>query len=280
MSEADRALAGVAQTSLITLYVRALESQRPDALLKDEKAVALVRRSKADFAFIEALKLDEGDRTTLVLRNREFDRHASRFMAKHPGAAVVYIGCGLDARFDRVDDGRVEWYDLDTPEVIALRKQLVGGEGPRHHLLACSVFDKEWLEILGARRELPILFMAEGVLMYFDEAQVRSLVLTLLERFPGSELVFDAFSPLLVRLNNLRMRRAKVSARYRWGLKRARDLEGWEPRIRLLDEWFPFSRPEPRLARYRWVRFFPPLGKIIGIYHYQLGGILTSRDEG
>jgi O-methyltransferase involved in polyketide biosynthesis len=104
-SETRGALTGVAETSLIPLHVRAAESRRPDALLKDEKAVALVERSKADFAFIDALKLDEGDRVTLVLRNREFDRHARGFMAQHPRAAVVHIGCGLDARFDRVDDG-------------------------------------------------------------------------------------------------------------------------------------------------------------------------------
>jgi methyltransferase (TIGR00027 family) len=271
MSEADRALTGVAETSLITLYVRAVESHRPDALLKDEKAVALVERAPADFAFIDALRMDDGDRVTLILRNREFDRHARRFTALHPRACVVHIGCGLDARFDRVDDGRVEWYDLDLPDVIALRKEFVGGEGPRHHLLACSVFDEDWLDAIRSRGSLPILFMAEGVLMYFDEAQVRSLVLTLLERFPGSELVFDAFSPYLVRVSNLRMRGARVSARYHWGLKRAKDVETWGPGIRLLDEWFPFSRPEPRLASYRWVRHIPLFAKVLGVFHYQLG---------
>jgi len=58
MSEiTDQNLSGVAETLLFTLYIRAVESQRPDALLKDEKAVALVRRSLSilDAASIRAL---------------------------------------------------------------------------------------------------------------------------------------------------------------------------------------------------------------------------------
>lgn len=273
MVETRGALAGVAQTSLIPLYVRAIESLRPDALLIDPKAVALVEQSKADFAFVDALKLDEGDRVTLILRNREFDRHARRFMAQHTGATVVHIGCGLDARFERVDDGQVQWYDLDLPEVIVQRKEYVDGETQRHHLLACSVFDQGWSDMVAAEGPQPVLFMTEGVLMYFDETQVKSLVLTLLKRFPGSELVFDAFTPFLVRMNNYRLRRTAIGASYRWGLKRAKDIETWGANIRLLDEWFPFTRPEPRLARYRWIRFIPFLARVMGVFHYRLGEV-------
>jgi O-methyltransferase involved in polyketide biosynthesis len=51
MSEIDgQDLSGVAETLLITLYLRAIESQRPDALIKDEKAVALVAQMSYDFA--------------------------------------------------------------------------------------------------------------------------------------------------------------------------------------------------------------------------------------
>jgi len=275
MSKPGRTLAGVTETLLIPLYVRAIESQRPDALLKDEEAVALVERARADFAFIDALTLDEGDRVAVILRNREFDRRVRRFMAQHPRAAVVHIGCGLDARFGRVDDGQVEWYDLDLPEVIALRNELVRGEGSRYHLLAFSVFDKAWLDVVREGNSLPVLFIAEGVLMYFEEAQVRSLLLTLLDRFPGSELIFDAFSPLLVRMNNRRMRRTGIRASYQWGLRRPKDLETWGPGIRLLDEWFPLNCPEPRLRHYRWLRFVPILAKVMGIYHYRLGEAVT-----
>ena len=109
--------------------------------------------------------------------------------------------------------------------------------------------------------------------MYFEEAQIKSLVLMLRDHFPGAELVFDAFSPFLIRTNNFRFKisRAKISAHYNWGLKRGKDLEEWGDGISLLDEWFPFDCPEPRLAHMQWIRHIPLLAKVMGIFHYQFG---------
>jgi methyltransferase (TIGR00027 family) len=263
-------LSGVAETLLIPLYIRAIESQRPDALLKDDRAVALVRQMDSAFSRVKQIKMDEDDQVALVLRNREFDRYARDFLARYPEAVVVHIGCGLDSRFERVDNGQVEWYDLDLPEVIELRRKLIGGEGARYHLLSCSVLDSAWLDTVSVHRQRPFLFLAEGVLMYFTEAQVKSLFLTLRGHFPGAELVCDAFSPLLVWANNLRIARTKIGARYYWGLKRGQDVERWGDDICLLDEWFPFDRPEPRLAHVQWVRYIPPLARVMGIFHYRL----------
>jgi len=270
-----QSLSDVAETHLIPLYIRAIESQRPDALLKDEKAVALVRQMDYDFSRILA-KIDEEVQVAIVLRSREFDRYAQDFLARYPEAVVVHIGCGLDTRFERTcseqaDNGQVEWYDLDLPEVIALRRKFIGGEGARYHLLACSVLDSAWLNAVSAHRQRPFLFLAEGVLMYLTEAQVKSLVLTLKGHFPGAELVFDAFSPFFLWANNRRVARTKIGARCHWALKRGQDLERWGDGICLLDEWFPFTCPEPRLARVQWVRFIPLLVKTTGVFHYRLG---------
>ena len=263
-------LSDVAETLLMMLYIRAVESQRPDGLIKDEKAVALARQMDQDFLRNKLTKIDEETRVAIILRSREFDRHAWDFLARHPEAVVVHIGCGLDARFERVDNGRVEWYDLDLSEAIELRRKLIGGEGARYHLLACSVLDSTWLDAVSAHRQRPFLFLAEGVLMYLEEAQVRSLVLTLKEHFPGAELVFDAFSPFFVWANNRRVTCTNVGARCHWALKRGKDLERWSDGIRLLDEWFPFRSSEPRLGRARWARHIPLLAKTMGIFHYQL----------
>jgi O-methyltransferase involved in polyketide biosynthesis len=272
MSETtNQDLSGVAETLLVTLYIRAMESQRPDALLKDEKAVALVTQMSYDFDRIKQIKMDEDDKVTLILRNREFDRYVRDFLARYPEAVVVHIGCGLDSRFERVDNGKVEWYDLDLPEVIELRRKFIGDEGIRYHLLGCSAFDSTWLDAVSVHRQRPFLFLAEGVLMYFKEAQVKWLVLTLRDRFPGAELVIDAFSPFLVRANNLRLSITKFGARYHWGLKRGQELESWGDGIRLLDEWGYFDRPEPRLDHIRWMRHIPLLARVLRIYHFQLG---------
>jgi O-methyltransferase involved in polyketide biosynthesis len=277
MSETtNQGLSGVAETLLMTLYIRAMESQRPDALIKDEKAVALVTQMSYDFDRIRQVKMDDDDKVGVILRNREFDRYARDFLARHPQAVVVHIGCGLDSRFERVcseqpDNGQVEWYDLDLPEVIDLRRKFIGDEGKRYHLLAGSAFDSAWLDKVSAHRQRPFLFMAEGVLMYFEEAQVKSLVLALRDHFPGAELVFDAFSPFLIRANNLRMAISGFGVRYHWGLGRGQELESWGDGIRLLDEWGYFDRPEPRLDHIRWMRHIPLLARVMRVYHYRLG---------
>jgi O-methyltransferase involved in polyketide biosynthesis len=191
-------LSGVTETLLITLAIRAIESQRPDALIKDKRAVALVSQMDQDFLRKKLAKIEDYSQVATILRGREFDCHTQDFLARHPDAVVVHIGCGLDTRFERVcseqpDNGQVEWYDLDLPDVIELRRKLIGGEEARYHLLACSVLDSTWPDGVSAHRQRPFLFLAEGVLMYFDEAQIKSLVLTLREHFSGAELVFDAF---------------------------------------------------------------------------------------
>ncbi len=267
----ESSLTGLAKTLLMPLYIRANESLRPDALIRDEQAMALVRQLGAAPDWFQKMKVDEEDRVAVVLRNREFDRWTRDFLAQNPNAAVIHFGCGLDSRFQRVDNGQVEWYDLDLPEVIELRRKLLGGEGGRYHLLGCSALDPSWMDTVSLHLPRPFLFVAEGVLMYLEESQVKWLVLELKGRFPGAELIFDAFTPFLVWGNNLRYSRTRIGARCHWGLKNGRTVEEWAAGIRLLDEWHPFSRPEPRLGRALWVRHIPFLANVMGIFHYRLG---------
>jgi O-methyltransferase involved in polyketide biosynthesis len=269
-------LSGVAETLLLPLYVRAIESQQPDAMIKDEKAVALIERIEPDSSWMAKMMVDEDDMTSLVLRNREFDRGAVDFMDRHPQAVLVHLGCGLDSRFERVDNGRVEWYDLDLPEVIKLRQELIGGEKERYHLLAISALDPTWMDTVCVQLPRPFLFLAEGFFMYLEEAQVKSLILALRDHFPDAELIFDASSPLIVRLNNLRFARTKLGARFNWGLKHAADLEGWSDGIILLSEWYYLDHLEPRQAHHRWLRHIPPIAKASGIFQYRLGKATIS----
>jgi O-methyltransferase involved in polyketide biosynthesis len=262
-------LKGMTETLLVTLYLRAMESQRPDALVKDDNAVALVSKMNYDFNRIKLLHLSEANKLVIILRNREFDRYTRDFLTRHPNAVVVHIGCGLDSRFERVDNSQVEWYDLDFPDVIELRKDLLGDEKERYHLLACSVLDDVWLETVSAHRGRSFLFLAEGVSMYLKEVQVKSLVTMLHKNFPGAELVFDAYSPIHVWRSNLQT--SAFGFHCYWGVWHGEELESWADGIRLLDEWGYFDQPEPRLAYMQWFRPIEALFRTLRIYHFQLG---------
>lgn len=261
-------LGGVSETLLMTLYVRARESQRPDAMIKDEQAVKMVNQLACDFS---RLRMQRHDEIAVIMRMRKFDKHVSEFLIRNPDGVVVHIGCGLDTRFERVDSGQVEWFDLDMPDVMKLRQKLIKIENSRYHTLATSVFDDGWIGEVSQYKPRPFLFLAEGVFPYFEETNVKVLFLKLRECFPGSELVCDAHAPFVLWADNLQLAYAKVKARLHWSIKRGKDVEAWCEGIRLLDEWNYFEEDEPRLRAYRWARHVPAIAKSSGIFHYRLG---------
>ena len=263
-----QSLEGVSETLLMTLNARARESQRPDAMLHDDKAVEMVNKLAGDFS---RLKMQRHDEIAVIMRMRKFDQHVREFLRRNPDGVVVHIGCGLDTRFERVDNGQVEWFDLDLPEVIDLRQRLISSTNSRYHSLAASAFEDGWFEEVSRYTPRSILFVSEGVLPYFEEAQVKSLFLKLRDRFPGSELVCDAHTPFVVWADNIQLALTRVKARLHWRLKNPRDVEGWGEGICLLDEWNYYQDDEPRLQTFRWVRMIPPLAKSSGIFHYRLG---------
>ncbi len=273
----DPVLSGVAETLLIPLYNRAMESQRPDAIMKDEKAVALVTQMSYDFDQIRKIRMSEGNKIARIMLTREMDRYARDFLSRHPQAVVVHIGCGLDSRFERVDNGRVEWYDLDLPDVIGLRRKFIGDEGERYHLLGYSVLEEAWLEAVKVHSQRPFLFLAENVFVYFMEAQVKSLVLRLRDHFPGAELVFDGWTPFFVWLGNRQLSSSKFAGLLHWGFWRSQEIEGWGNAnsagagIRLLGQWGFFDQPEPRMHSFRWIAPIFLLFKPMRIFHFQLG---------
>jgi O-methyltransferase involved in polyketide biosynthesis len=267
----DPALNGVAETLLIPLYNRAMESQRPDAIMKDEKAVALVKQMSYDFDQVRKIRVFEANKVARIMLTREIDRYARDFLSRHPEAVVVHIGCGLDSRFERVDNGQVEWYDLDLPDVIGLRRKFIGDEAERYHLLGCSVLDDAWMETLKVHSQRPFLFLAENVFVYFKEAQVKTLVLRLRDHFPGAELVFDGWTPFFVWLGNRQLSSSKFAGLLHWGFWRSQAIEGWGEGVHLLGQWGFFDQPEPRMASFRWMAPIFRLFKPIRIFHFQLG---------
>jgi O-methyltransferase involved in polyketide biosynthesis len=264
-------LSGLSETYLAPLYWKAMETQRPDAMIKDEKAVALVKQMSLDFSGVRQIPMSELLQAMRIIFTREMDRYARDFLSCHPEARVVHIGCGLDSRFERVDNGQVDWYDLDLPEVIELRRKLIGDEGERHHLLGCSVLEEAWLETVKIHLPRPILFLAETVFVYFIQAQVKSLVLTLRDHFPGAELVFDGWRPFEIWLSNRYLSKSQFAGLMHWGFWHGQEIEDWGTGIHLLDDWGFFEQPEPRLNSYRWMAPLFRLFKPMRIFHYQLG---------
>jgi O-methyltransferase involved in polyketide biosynthesis len=214
---------------------------------------------------------------TVVLvcqRAKKLDAVTCAFLVEHPKGVVLHLGCGLDSRFWRVDNGQVEWYDLDMPPVIQLRRQFYADHA-RYHLIASSVTELEWVDQVAAAGR-PVLVVAEGLLMYLGGADVRRLVLRLQEAFPGCRLIADVFSWLTARSATRHPSLRQTGASIGWGIDDPHEVEGWAPGIHLLEEWYFTQDPDLdrlnlgyRLA-YRLAGAFDMVRRAHHIVYYQL----------
>ncbi len=219
------------ETLLITLCAKTIAA--PKGILEDPAAWSLLDQIEYDFS---KLHVPNGTRSTIVLRAKKIDSVVRDFLARHPDGVVLHLGCGLDTRFTRVDNGQVNWYDLDLPAVIELRAKFFE-QSARYHMLASSASDMKWIEQVQAASK-PVLVAAEGLMMYLHEADVKALIGKLRAAFPDCELVFDAFSALTARRVGANPALKKTGAVIHWGIDDPIEIESWAPGLRLKEEWF------------------------------------------
>ena len=218
-------------TLLITLYAKAEESRLPDSLLQDRYAAEAVARIDHDFS---ALRMRRDEMIGLAMRAYSLDGWVREFIAAHPGATVLHLGCGLDSRVFRVDPpADVSWFDVDYPDVIALRRALYPSR-PGYALIGSPLSDLGWLAQIPTDK--PALVVAEGLFLYLQEEEVLQLMRVVTTQFPTGEIAFDAYNRLglaLARRN--RMFRA-TGAVMRWSLENPQNLEAQVPGMRLRTE--------------------------------------------
>ena len=122
----------------------------------------------------------------------------------------------------------MQCFDVDQPNVIALRRKLYD-ERDGYRMIGSSVTDEVWLDEIPTDR--PMLMVAEGLLMYLTEPEVRTLLQRLTDRFGSGELVFDTVSPMGPRLSKV-----LTKGITKWGIRDAREIEQWNPRLRFLEQ--------------------------------------------
>ncbi|MCY1068356.1 class I SAM-dependent methyltransferase [Nannocystis sp. RBIL2] len=232
-------LSGVQETLLITLHARALESRSPDPILRDETAERLVDTIAYDFA---RLKSAQGDRFTTSVRAKQLDAWTREYLAAHPEATVLHLGCGLDSRIDRVaPPPTVRWFEVDLPDVIAVRRRLYP-EQPNVQMIGASVTDPDWLQQLPD--DSPTMVVAEGLLMYLTAAEVEDLLRRIIVRFPEGQVLFDALGSRALRAQGLHRSLRKTGARLQWGLDDPHELESHVFGLELMDEWPLVGSPD------------------------------------
>jgi O-methyltransferase involved in polyketide biosynthesis len=264
------------ETLFVPLLGKAEESRRPNPILRDPKAEEIIKTVNYDFS---KLNVPIQSRTTLAMRAKKLDDVVRAYLATAsavPSAAsplVLHLGCGLDSRVLRVGNPPIPWYDLDYPAVIDLRRQFYE-ETATYHMLGSSVTDYAWMDAVSGSG--PAMIIAEGLPMYLRPDAVHELVLRLRDRFPGSELAFDAFSLTTVRRISRHPSIKQTGAEIHWGLDDPREPETWAPGIQLLEVW-PFTA-SPDIGKlglgfrlmFRLMGAIPAAQKAHRIFRYRL----------
>ena len=182
----------VQETLVIPLFGRLVCSERFPQLFSDPEARRICE--SLDYDFAEKRKKMEspaGLFGALEVAQRQYDLRCEveAYLREHPRAAIVNLGCGLDDTFRKADNGLCRGYNLDLPDVIAVRNELLPA-GEREQNIPCDLNDFAWMDRIDGSSGA--VFFAAGVFYYFRTEEVKKLFAAMAERFPGAVLVFDA----------------------------------------------------------------------------------------
>jgi O-methyltransferase involved in polyketide biosynthesis len=222
----------VESTMLLPLWGRATYSRKDPAILDDQDAIRLIKQCEYDFAPV-AKSFGEFSGLTYIARARRFDDAIRNYLAKHPRATVVNIGAGLDTTFSRIDNGLINYYNLDLPDAIAYRKSLLE-DTPRNTCIAKNFLDPSWFDDIIFNMEDGIVFISAGVFYYFKEEQLKTIIAAMAQRFSGGELYFDAEPKYAVKGSNRMVEKSgNKGAMMHFWVNNNEQLEQWSPNIRV-----------------------------------------------
>ena len=190
----------VQETLIIPLYARKVCSELYPNLYRDETAVRLI--DEIDYDFSESEKksrslMQRFGSLEVAVRQNDLAFEVRDYLKGHPNAAVINLGCGLDGTGRSCDNGSCNIYNLDFPDVIAVRNELLPA-GEREENIPCDLKDPAWFDKIDATGGA--VFFASGVFYYFLTEQVRELVQGMADAFPGGVLVFDAANRTAVKM--------------------------------------------------------------------------------
>lgn len=190
----------VQETLVIPLYARKMCSQLFPRLYRDETAIRLLQQIDYDFSLLEQQSqsaMQQFGFLEVAMRQNDLAWEVRDYLRTHPGAAVVNLGCGLDNTGKNCDNGTCKLYNLDFPDVIAVRNALLPA-GDREKNIPCDLNDTSWFQEIDVSEGA--VFFAAGVFYYFLRDQVQALVQKMSSAFPGGRLVFDAAGKSAVKL--------------------------------------------------------------------------------
>lgn len=255
-------LQNVPETMLISLRARYLESKENNGIINDPKSVEILDQIDCDFSGNK--EVSKGSQKGTAVRTEIIDELTLSFIKKYPKGVVVNLGCGLDTRYYRLGKTSLKWFDLDVEESIALRKYFFK-ETADFKFIAKSVLDFSWVNEIPKNK--PTLFIAEGLLMYFTENDVKSILQTIFKNFNKAEIILEAMSPFIAKNSDKHADVKKYNASFKWGINSGKEIEKWNIGFTFVKEYF-YNRHLDKMPFF-WKIFYrtPVLKKSMKIIH-------------
>jgi O-methyltransferase involved in polyketide biosynthesis len=267
-----KALENVSETLWLPLFGKARESKRDDAFFKDPKAIEIAEKACELIPDLSKwwVQLSRETQALMIWRSEALDRYVSGFISRNPNGTVVNLGAGLCTRFSRLDNGKITWVEFDLPDVKDVWL-FFNKESHRHQYSTQSLFESEWIETINLNSSGPVMFIAEGLLMYFSKEEVAGLLKKLSTEFPNSELAAEIYSKIALKRPHPDVKKTSA-ARFKspWGVLTGKEFESWNVGVTHLEDDYlgKHKKAMSRMPNFnQFIAKLPRLNKIGKIVH-------------
>ena len=252
----------IQETALVTLAIRASETDRPNARIKDYKAKEIIEKLGVDVKNYDPFMSHEG----VVARTIMYKNQLDELIQKYPDALCINLGCGFDDKFAQVDNGRIIWYDVDLPDILDVRRKIYQ-DRERCVMKEGNALESEWTKDL-PERNMTIVVM-EGVLEYFTKEQVQTCLHMLCDSFKHGFLLAELHHPFLSKNSKHHDAIKHTNATFQWGTKSGAEYIELEPRLSLLSEHSYHEEMKKYSIRGKlFAFFFPNLNNRLALFKW------------
>ncbi|WP_300369621.1 class I SAM-dependent methyltransferase [Brachyspira sp.] len=221
---------GVSETLLITLYAKAEETKRKNSIIKDEKALDIINNINYDFSKFK----NKGTQVGVSIRVKIIDDILKNIISNE-SCTIINLGAGLDTRAYRFINKNIYWYDIDFEDVINLRKEVFQElhNNDNYKAIPSSILNFDFIDRIEKKDK--VIVIAEGVLMYMDENEIKMIIEEFSVKFNNCHFIFDTIPKFFVKNTKMHSTVKKTNAVFKWGLDKPRYIDKMSSHIQFIE---------------------------------------------
>jgi len=240
-------LSPVSRTAILTLLGHVVASEKENVVFNDPMAVLCLERlmsiasaEEKNWIIRQKRLIATPDARAMARRIEAFDSSANLFISSNPQCTVINLGCGFDTRFWRIENKDCRYVDIDLPEVVALKREILKDQ-LGYELIGCSVLDASWIDEVTTNGNSDFLLLAEGLFMYLPKQDVKNLLQLLAQKLVRSQLVVEMAHEKYTKgfwrmAFALQARVWGLDVAFTFGIKNPRDIESYGHGLRVLGD--------------------------------------------